>query len=762
MLAPSSRAQTQEGTLVASDPAFGDLLGDAMDLDGNTLAFGARAKNSGKGAIYVFRRGASWALEQKLTVATAANQDQVGSSIGLFSDLLVTGAPDPLDITGAASGPGTAYVFRRTGVTWAQEASLVASDGQAYDLFGYSVGTGNDVAVVGAPGDLVAGPGDRVNGSGAAYVFRKSGATWSQEAKLVASDAAAGDRGGVSVAIDGSLVVVGAPNDDGAATDTGAAYIFRKSGATWAQEVKLTASDAAAADGFGGAVAIKGNLVIVGAALKDGVGADSGAAYVFRNTTGTTWVQEAKLTASDAAASARYGFSVDVYNDEVAVGATGASAVYMHAKPAATWTQTAKLTDATASLLGYSVGLTPDFVASGAPFTTTSGLLLAGRGDVWYAADPPVVSSISPTSGTVLGGTTVTVNGSGFAQFVPKSVTFGGVAATAVTWVSASQLTCVSPTGTAGQVVSVAVTQNGSTSTLNSAYTYVGTAISSLSPNHGAAVGGNSVTITGSNFVNNGSTIVTFGGSNATINSITPPSTIVVAAPPGARGSAVNVTVSSSNGSATLTNGYTYDTLQITNVSKSGGNLLGGQSVVVTIDLPTNLADTTLKLGGVTQTINSLVGNQITFTVPAVTTPDGIAKDISVTNSNGTATASGAWTYTPSLNSAVAGNVNAGGTLTVSWVTDPAVGAGQLVTFWLGDPLVPNLFASVPQYAGRVQAVPLLFIVQSLTETATPLPLPFGPLPAGLAGFPFQFQALVTGEGGASGSFSNLSTFSIP
>lgn len=767
VLAASSLASAQivDATPVASDPAFGDLLGDALDLDGDTLALGARAKNNGKGAVYVFRRGASWTLEQKLTVATAANQDQVGAAVGLSGNLLVAGAPDPLDVTGTPSGPGAAYVFRRTGSSWAQEATLSASDGQANDLFANAAAANSDVALLGAPGDVPSGPGDRVTGQGAAYVFRKNGAVWSQEAKLVASDAAAGDRLGVAVALDaaGTVAAVGAPDDDATHSNQGSVYVFRKNGAVWSQEAKLVASDPAANDGFGGAVAVKDDAILVGASSKDGAGVDSGAVYVFRKS-GAVWSQEAKLTASDAAANARYGFSVDLgaLGTEALVGATGASALYLHGKSGPTWSQTAKLTDASAGLLGYGCGLNADFAAGGAPFSSNGGALLAGKGVVWNTADPAVLGSINPTSGTVLGGTVVTLNGTGFSQNLPKSVTFGGVAASNLTWISATQMTCVSPSGTAGQSVTVQLTQNGANTSLANAFTYLGTQITSLNPNHGAPVGGNAVTINGANFVNDGSTTVTFGGVNASIQSITPPNTIVVLAPPGSRGNSVSVAVNSTNGLATLANGYTYDTLQITNVNKAGGNLLGGQSVVVTIDLPTNLADTTLTLGGAAQTIQSLVGNQITFTVPGVDSPDGDAKDIVVSNSNGVALAANAWTYTPSLGVGVSGNVNAGGTLTTTWMTDPAVGAGQLVTLWVGDPLTPFLNAPVPGYAGRIQAVPLLFIVQALTETATPLALPFAPLPSTLANFPLSMQALVSGEGAANGSFSNVAIFAIP
>ena len=128
---------------------------------------------------------------------------------------------------------------------FSQVAKLVPSDGAALDNFGLSTAISGDTVVVGARGD-----DDDVTGvnSGSAYVFVRSGTTWTQEAKLTPSDAAAGDAFGVSVAISGDTVVVGAHGDDDdvGGPDSGSVYVFTRSGLTWTQEAKLTASDAAA------------------------------------------------------------------------------------------------------------------------------------------------------------------------------------------------------------------------------------------------------------------------------------------------------------------------------------------------------------------------------------------------------------------------------------------------------------------------------------------------------------------------------------
>ena len=157
-----------------------------------------------------------------------------------------------------------------------QETKLSASDAAARDRFGRSIAIAGATALVGAPRDDDAG-----FNSGSARVFTRSGATWTQEAKLIASDAVAKERFGRRVAIAGDTAVVGASRDDDASARSGAAYVFTRSGATWTQEAKLIASDGAAGDRFGRSVAIAGDTAMVGASRDDDAGRDSGSAYVF-------------------------------------------------------------------------------------------------------------------------------------------------------------------------------------------------------------------------------------------------------------------------------------------------------------------------------------------------------------------------------------------------------------------------------------------------------------------------------------------------
>ena len=200
---------------------------------------------------------------------------------------------------------------------------LTASDAAAFDDFGVSVSISGNTAIVGAQLDDDAG-----SNSGSAYIFVKSGTTWTQEAKLTASDGATEVLFGGSVSISGNTVIVGARGDNDGGAKSGSAYVFVKPSGGWAgslnEDAKLTASDAAALDVFGRAVSISGDTIIVGANSDDDGGTNSGSAYVFVKP-GGGWAgslnEDAKLTASDAAAFDIFGQFATISGDNVIVGA---------------------------------------------------------------------------------------------------------------------------------------------------------------------------------------------------------------------------------------------------------------------------------------------------------------------------------------------------------------------------------------------------------------------------------------------------------
>ena len=272
-----------------------------------TLATSVQVASAGPGVIE----------QAKLTAGDAAAGDFFGDAVAISGDTVVVGAP--LDDLGVDAG--SAYVFERNAGganNWGQVAKLTAGDPAPDVQFGSSVAISGPTLVVGAPG-----PEDG-NITGSVYVFVGGGSTWTEQAKLTASDPEAGDGFGKQVAIsDVNTVVVGAELHDGSlGLNSGAAYVFELSDSTWIEVVKLTAFDAEALDEFGASVAIggAGNSVVVGAvADHHGGKSDAGSAYVFNRNEGglDAWGLEAKLTASDAATGDLFGCCSDIDVDTV-------------------------------------------------------------------------------------------------------------------------------------------------------------------------------------------------------------------------------------------------------------------------------------------------------------------------------------------------------------------------------------------------------------------------------------------------------------
>jgi hypothetical protein len=299
----SGTSWVQESKLVASDSEAGAYFGESCSIssDGTRAIVGAykvtATGGSNSGAAYVFTRsGTSWVEESKLVPSDSEASAQFGSSCSISSDgtRAIVGAR--LDDATGGSNSGAAYVFTRSGTSWVEESKLVPSDSEASAQFGFSCSISSDGtrAIVGAFLDDATGGGD----SGAAYVFTRSGTSWAEESKLVPSDSEAGAQFGQSCSIssDGTRAIVGANGDDATGgADSGAAYVFTRSGTTWAEESKLVPSDSEAGAQFGQSCSISsdGTRAIVGAYLDDATGgADSGAAYLFQRTY-TGWVETA-------------------------------------------------------------------------------------------------------------------------------------------------------------------------------------------------------------------------------------------------------------------------------------------------------------------------------------------------------------------------------------------------------------------------------------------------------------------------------------
>ena len=208
--------------------------------------------------------------EYKILPADGSNNDAFGNSVSISGDYAIVGAPGDDENSHFS---GSAYIFRRDGETWIEEQKLLATDITRGDQFGYSVSISGYNAIVGAARD-----DDNGLNSGSAYFFRRDSTSWVEEKKIIASDGAEGDLFGSSVSISEDFAIIGAQRNDGY---TGAAYIFKKSEANWAEIQKLTASDGASFDIFGHSVSISGDNVIVGAPYDDDNGPGSGSAYIY-------------------------------------------------------------------------------------------------------------------------------------------------------------------------------------------------------------------------------------------------------------------------------------------------------------------------------------------------------------------------------------------------------------------------------------------------------------------------------------------------
>ncbi len=343
---------TQTAYLKASNTEAGDLFGCSVAIDGDTAVVGARDEdglNSNAGAAYVFKlTGGTWSEQAYLKASNAEVDNRFGWSVAIHGDSIVVGAPGE---NGSGTAAGAAYVFVRSSNTWSQQAYLKAANADSGDRFGTSVSISGNTLIVGAP--IEASNSTSINTSatnnsapsaGAAYIFTRTGTNWTQQAYLKSENSEANDRFGNAVAISGDTAAVGADGEDGSATGSngtvdngksgsGAAYVFVRSGSNWTQQAYVKASNTDASDGFGGAVALDGDTLAVGAIFESSnavdVGGDdsinslatpaSGAAYVFTRS-GTDWSQQAYVKASNPGDGDHFGTSLSISGDVLIVG----------------------------------------------------------------------------------------------------------------------------------------------------------------------------------------------------------------------------------------------------------------------------------------------------------------------------------------------------------------------------------------------------------------------------------------------------------
>jgi hypothetical protein len=365
---------TEQDEVYAAGAASNDNFGISVDISGDTAIIGAWKDDddgggSGSAHIkYYYSFGGTWNNQAKLTASDAAGGDNFGWSVAIDGQNAIVGAPYNDDLGGSS---GSAYVFTKSGSIWNEVTKLTASDGAGNDEFGWSVDISGSFAIVGAWHNNTAGG----TNAGAAYIFEFDGVDWVETDLLTASDAAANDLFGYSVSISGNRAVVSGRDNDDDGGDSGSVYVFENIAGTWTETIKLTASDAGATDRFGMSCAISDSTIVVGAALDNDAGNDSGSAYVFEYD-GANWIETPKLTASDAAAGDQFGIYVAIDDSLCVVGANfdddngaNSGSAYVFYKNGASWSEASKLTasDGNGSdLFGTSVAISEGIVVCGA------------------------------------------------------------------------------------------------------------------------------------------------------------------------------------------------------------------------------------------------------------------------------------------------------------------------------------------------------------------------------------------------------------
>ncbi len=381
---------------VATDRAANDLYGYSVSISGDYAIVGAKQEDhnaaggqflENAGAAYILKNNSgTWTVVQKLVASDRATDDEFGSSVAISGDYAIVGAPRKTIKVGfdLESYAGAAYIFKNTFGTWSQLSKLVSKEPNFADEFGYSVAISEDYAIVGAPYDDVP----------SAQIYKRDSTKWFFEQTITSGVTGNGDRFGWSVGVSGNFVIVGEPFDGSTApvnyAKSGSAYIFfRGSSGTWKQSAQLNASDMAAGDEFGNSVAISGDYAIIGAMLEDhnstgGASLNSaGSAYIFkRNANDGSWKQSKKIVASDREAGDKFGVSVSIFEDYAIVGAynedqdkgggntlADAGSAYIFKNTAGNWAQSNKIVASDrggSDLFGYSVAISGDYAIAGA------------------------------------------------------------------------------------------------------------------------------------------------------------------------------------------------------------------------------------------------------------------------------------------------------------------------------------------------------------------------------------------------------------
>ena len=381
--------------LKARDLHEGDSFGMDNCIYGEYAIVGAPWADNYKGIAYIFKyNGTTWVEEEELVAGDGADSDHFGLSVAITNEYAIVGTPLDDDM---GEDTGSVYIFRFEGGNWIQEAKLKPhGDTIKWCYFGYSISISGDYLVVGSRRESWAG--------GAIYIFQGVNGKWEEQAKLISSDWARGDNLGYSVSISGDYAIAGAPCH---ANNKGSAYIFKRDGDKWKEQAILVADDGEADDWFGTSVSISGNHAIVGANGDKDKGDWSGSAYIFYNDS-TSWKQQAKLVSSDLATGDAFGAHTCISGDYALVGATAkkgnTGAAYSFERNGTFWEERAKITldNASSNMFGYAISISGDNAIIGAPRHNSK----TGAAYI-YSCKADLSLSVNPASHTIttFGGT---------------------------------------------------------------------------------------------------------------------------------------------------------------------------------------------------------------------------------------------------------------------------------------------------------------------------------------------------------------------
>jgi len=336
----------QDRMFIPSDGRSGEQFGASCSASEDTLVVGSyRDADNGisAGGLYTYARDHSgrWMPSGNITAWDGAENDLFGLFIDIDGDTLVTGAIGDSD---RGTNSGSVYVYGRPdGINWIPSTKLTASDGAAGDSFGGSLALSGRTMLAGAFLD-----DDRGTDSGSVYVFNADPVgRWHESGKLTASDGASGDHFGLFMDATESTAVIGAPNSNG----LGAAYVFeRLPNGEWLEMARLSEDALPEGAEFGGAVAISGDTIVIGAPNDDQAGVASGSLFIYQREADGFWNLQRKLTASDASLHAQFGRSVVIDGDDMVVcspydddnGAGSGSAYLFKRNDGGVWLETTK------------------------------------------------------------------------------------------------------------------------------------------------------------------------------------------------------------------------------------------------------------------------------------------------------------------------------------------------------------------------------------------------------------------------------------